>query len=185
MSAGRRDPPELDPAAGDVEASRTTPDERPDVAGEAASLRNALEEEKQRNLRLRADFDNLRKRAAREGQVAEAEGRRRALRAILPVIDTFERALAAGSSDTAFYEGVQSTHRLLLAAVTEAGAEAIEALGRPFDPRVHDAIAYEPSAAHEAGTVMRELRRGWRLGDELIRPAEVVVAAPPPDHARR
>ena len=57
--------------------------------------------------------------------------------------------------------------------------EPAEALGRPFDPRVHDAIGYEPSPAHEPGTVMRELRRGWRLGDELIRPAEVVVAAPP------
>jgi molecular chaperone GrpE len=160
--------------------------EQPDVADEATRLREALEEEKQRNLRLRADFDNLRKRAAREGLAAEAEGRRRALRVILPVVDVFERALEAGSTDTAFYEGVQSTHRLLLGALTEAGAEPIEALGRPFDPHVHDAIGYEPSPAHDAGTVMRELRRGWRLGGELIRPAEVVVAAPspaPPDRA--
>jgi molecular chaperone GrpE len=169
-----------------VRESESASGERPAEAGDAAALREALEAEKQRNLRLRADFDNLRKRAAREGLAAEAEGRRRALRAILPVIDTFERALALGSSDAAFFEGVQSTHRMLLAAMTEAGAEPIEALGRPFDPHVHDAIAYEPSAAHEAGTVMREMRRGWRLGDELIRPAEVVVAAPPaplPDRA--
>jgi molecular chaperone GrpE len=180
MCAKRTDASDVDRVAG-LDASRTASGERPDVADEVASLHNALEEEKQRNLRLRADFDNLRKRAAREGLAAEAEGRRRALRVILPVIDAFERALAAGSSDAAFYDGVRSTHRLLLAALTEAGAEPIEALGRPFDPRVHDAISYEPSAMDEPGTVMRELRRGWRLGNELIRPAEVVVAAPLPN----
>jgi molecular chaperone GrpE len=180
MGAKRTDPPDLHPVVS-LEASGTASGERPDVTDEAASLRNALEEEKQRNLRLRADFDNLRKRSAREGLAAEAEGRRRALRVVLPVLDTFERALATGSSDAAFYEGVRSTHRLLLTALTEAGAEPIEALGRPFDPHVHDAISYEPSAMYEPGTVMRELRRGWRLGGELIRPAEVVVAAPPPE----
>jgi molecular chaperone GrpE len=175
----RTDPSDLDPVFS-LEASRTAPGERPDVADEAASLRKALEEEKRRNLRLRADFDNLRKRAAREGLAAEAEGRRHALRVILPVIDAFERALAAGSSDAAFLEGIRSTHRLLLSALTEAGAEPIDALGWPFDPRVHDAISYEASATHEPQTVMREVRRGWRLGDDLIRPAEVVVAAPLP-----
>jgi molecular chaperone GrpE len=148
------------------------------TAGELERLRHELDEEKQRNLLLRADYDNLRKRAARERQTAQPEGRRAALRPILPVLDALERALAAGSNDPAFLEGVESTYRLFLAALAEAGAEPIDAIGHPFDPRIHEAVAHEPSLEREPNTVAREVRRGWRLADELIRPAEVVVAAP-------
>jgi molecular chaperone GrpE len=159
--------------------------ERAETADEADRLRHELDEEKQRRLRLRADFENLRKRAARESRAAEPEGRRTALRLILPVLDALERALAAGSNDPAFFEGVESTYRLFLAALAEAGAEPIDAAGQPFDPRLHEAISYEPSCDHEPGVVAREVRRGWRLGDDLIRPAEVVVAAAAPAGGRQ
>jgi molecular chaperone GrpE len=145
---------------------------------EATLLRGELEQEQQRNLRLRADFDNLRKRAARDTLAAVPEGRRAALRPLLPVLDALERALAAGSRDPDFYEGVTSTHRLFLSALAEAGAEPIPTVGHPFDPRIHEAVAADPSPDFAPGTVAREVRRGWRLGDELLRPAEVVVAAP-------
>ena len=167
-----------------MDLSETDTTEAADAPGEVERLRHDVHEEKQRNLRLRADYDNLRKRAARESQAAQAEGRRAALRTILAVLDALERALAVGSNDPAFFEGVESTHRLFLAALTEAGAEPIPAVGRVFDPRLHEAVSYEPSRDYAPNTVARELRRGWRLGDELIRPSEVVVAAPAPAPAQ-
>jgi molecular chaperone GrpE len=148
-----------------------------DAADEVERLRRALEEEQQRSLRLLADFENLRRRMAREQEAARREGRRAALLPILPVVDALERALAAGSTDPDFYEGVAATHRLFLNALREAGAEPVEALGRPFDPAVHEAIGTLPTDGLDPGTVAREVRRGWRLGDELLRPAQVVVAS--------
>ena len=138
----------------------------------------ALKEEQERNLRLRADFDNFRRRVAREAQAASQEGRRAALLPLLPVLDTLERALAAGSIDPHFYEGVAATHRLFLAALREAGAEPVESVGHPFDPKIHEAVATAPSDDVEPGMVAQEVRRGWRLGDQLLRPAQVVVATP-------
>jgi molecular chaperone GrpE len=96
---------------------------------------------------------------------------------LLPVLDSLERALQAGSSDREFYDGVAATHRLFVAALREAGAAPIETVGQPFDPSVHEAVAAVPADAGVApGRVVREVRRGWRLGDELLRPAQVVVA---------
>lgn len=145
-------------------------------APEVERLRHALEEERQRHLRLLADFDNLRRRVARENETARAEARLSALRPLLPVLDTLERALAAGSTDPDFYEGVTATRRLFESALREAGAEPIETTGHPFDPRIHEAVATAPSDGVEPGTVVREVRRGWRLQDGLLRPGQVVVA---------
>jgi molecular chaperone GrpE len=131
----------------------------------------------ERYLELRADFDNLRRRAAREREAGLLEGRRAALTPLLPVLDTLEHALRAGSTDHAFYEGVAATHRLFVQGLRDAGAEPIESIGRPFDPTVHEAVAMVPANAGRPGTVVREVRRGWRLGDTLLRPAHVVVVA--------
>jgi molecular chaperone GrpE len=143
---------------------------------EVERLRQARDEEQQRNLRLLADLENFRRRAAREHAAAEHDGRRQALLPLLPVVDTLERALAAGSTDRDFYEGVAATHRLLLGALRAGGAEPVESVGRPFDPGVHEAVATTYADEAAPGTVAREVRRGWRLGDDLLRPAQVVVA---------
>ena len=130
-----------------------------------------------RHLRLLADFDNFRRRAAKECESAQREGRRAALLPLLPALDTLERALQTGSSDREFYDGVAATRRLFVAALREAGAEPIDAVGQPFDPNLHEAVAAVPADGTVApGTVVREVRRGWRLGDELLRPAGVIVA---------
>jgi molecular chaperone GrpE len=147
-------------------------------AEEVERLRRALAEAEQRTIRLRADFENLRRRGLRAQETARREGRRAALLPLLAVLDALERALAAGSSDDAFYAGVAATHRLFLNALHEAGAEPIETVGRPFDPMIHEAVAPTTLDGVEPGTVAREVRRGWRLGDELLRPAQVVVAKP-------
>jgi molecular chaperone GrpE len=146
---------------------------------ECAGLRRELGEAREQSLRLLADLDNFRRRSAREHERARAEGRRAALLPLLPAVDSLERALAAGSADRDFYEGVAATYRLLLGALRAAGAEPVESQGRPFDPNVHEAVATVPSGDVEPGTVAHEVRRGWRLGDDLLRPAQVVVAAAP------
>ena len=138
---------------------------------------NARAEADDRHLRLLAEFENFRRRAAKEHEAARREGRRSALLPLLTVLDTFERALGAGSTDRDFYEGVAATHRLFLDALREAGAAPIESVGRPFDPNVHEAVATAPADGMPPGTVAREVRRGWQLGNELLRPAQVVVAA--------
>jgi molecular chaperone GrpE len=138
---------------------------------------NARAEADDRHLRLLAEFENFRRRAAKEHEAARREGRRSALLPLLAVLDTFERALDAGSTDRDFYEGIAATHRLFLDALREAGAAPIESVGRPFDPNVHEAVATAPADGVPPGTVAREVRRGWQLGNELLRPAQVVVAA--------
>jgi molecular chaperone GrpE len=148
------------------------------ATGTGARAGPADDAARERHLRLRADFDNLRRRAAREREAGQLEGRRAALTPLLPVLDTLERALQAGSTDPAFYDGVAATHRLFIQALRNAGAEPIESVGRPFDPKVHEAVAMVPADGWQPGTVAREVRRGWRLGDTLLRPAQVVVVAP-------
>jgi len=96
---------------------------------------------------------------------------------LLPVLDSLERALDAGASDPDLYGSVAATHRMFIAALREAGAEPIESVGCPFDPGVHEAVATVTPNGVVPGTVAREVRRGWRLGDEVLRPARVVVAA--------
>jgi molecular chaperone GrpE len=130
---------------------------------EVEQLRHELDEERDRRLRLLAEFDNFRRRAARERETAGAEGRRAALRPLLAVLDALERALAAGSSDRDFYDGVAATHRLFVEALRQAGAEPIESMGRPFDPTVHEAVATVPAAGGPPGMVVQEpaAAGGW------------------------
>ena len=161
-----------------MDTPETDAAERPAATDEVERLRRALDEAQERHLRLRADFDNVRRRSAREQEAARHEGRRAALAPLLTVLDTLERALAAGSTDADFYEGVAATQRLFIRALREAGAEPIETVGRPFDPNVHEAVATVPSDGRPPGVVAREVRRGWRLGGALLRPAQVVVVAP-------
>lgn len=98
---------------------------------------------------------------------------------MLPVLDDLERALTVGSTDQGFYDGIVAIHRLFVAALREAGAEPIKAVGQPFDPAAHEAVATTPGDAAEAGLVVRETRRAWRLGGHLLRPARVVVTIAP------
>jgi molecular chaperone GrpE len=145
---------------------RTVPDD------EVEPLRQALDEEEQRHLRLRADFDNVRRRTSRELEAARRDGQRATLLPLLSVLDSLERALAGG-----YCEGVAATHRLFVNALHEARTDPIDAVGKPFDPIVHEAAATIPSGSIAPGMVVREVRRGWQLGVELLRPSQVLVAA--------
>jgi molecular chaperone GrpE len=146
---------------------------------ETEQLRRRLEEAKKQELHLRADFANLRRRMEREQDVARHDGKREVLGRLLPVLDAFERALEAGSTDEPFYEGMTATHRLFVDGLRAAGAEPIVSAGERFDPTRHEAVAIIDVPDAVPGTVTGEVRRGWSLGDALLRPSQDVVAAAP------
>jgi molecular chaperone GrpE len=147
-----------------------------------------LEREKQdlrdRMLRIAAEFDNWKKRSRREQTEAEGKAREAVLRDMLEVIDNLERANASwqtGPVDAqAIQQGVQLVLRQAHSKLERHDVKPIEAKGKAFEPREHDAISQVPSPEVAPGTVVSELQKGYRIGDRLLRPASVVVAVAPP-----
>jgi molecular chaperone GrpE len=131
-----------------------------------------------RLLRLAADFENYKKRAARERQEYVALANERLIGELLPILDDLERALAAAEEhqEAQLEEGVRLVHRSLQGLLARHGVTPIETGGR-FDPHVHEALLSQPSDAEE-GSVIDVVQKGYKLGDRVVRPARVVVAAP-------
>jgi molecular chaperone GrpE len=154
------------------------------AAGKRDELRGESEEWRDRALRLQADMENFRKRQQRNAQNQIGQERKRLLNAFLGIVDDLERALAApDGDDTASCEeglrrGVELTHRAALQLVQKEGAVAITAEQQPFDPNWHEAVATVPRNGAEVtpGTVIKVVEPGYRLDDQLLRPAKVVVA---------
>lgn len=137
-----------------------------------------------RLLRVTADFDNFRKRAARERQEAVKFANEALLEKLVPVLDNFEMAMAAvnapaNGSAPSLQAGVAMIQQQLKGVLTEAGLEEIDALGKPFDPNWHEAVGQQESAEVAEGQVLQQLRKGYRLKDRLLRPATVIVAKKP------
>lgn len=131
-------------------------------------------------LRSIADFDNFRKRSQREIGEVRLHATVDALRAFLPVLDGFERALASsGGSAEDVRKGIELIHKQMLDAARRLGMEAIDATGKPFDPHQHEAIEMVETTEHPDHQVIDELQRGYRLKDKLIRPSMVRVARNP------
>ncbi|MEO5576848.1 MAG: nucleotide exchange factor GrpE [Gaiellaceae bacterium] len=128
-------------------------------------------------LRLAADFDNYRKRVAREQVELTRRANERLLNELLPVLDDLERALeaAADHEEAKLEEGVRLVHQSLLGLVERHGLVEIEADGA-FDPHVHEALLAQPGEGVEEGAVLQVLQKGYRLGDKVLRPARVIVA---------
>jgi len=129
-------------------------------------------------LRLRAEFDNFRKRMARELAESAARARADVLVELLPVLDNLERALEAAEhhEEGKVIDGVKLTRDMFMDLLRRSGVEEVPGVGARFDPHVHEALAVEPSE-HEEGTVIRVFQRGYRHGDRVLRPARVVVSA--------
>jgi molecular chaperone GrpE len=129
--------------------------------------------------RVAAEFENYRKRTAREQFDQSARANERLVKALLPVLDDLERALEAARQheEAKLEEGVRLVHRALADLLGKEGLTEIDANGR-FDPHVHEALLAQPSEAEE-GSVIEVLQKGYRLGDRVLRPARVVVAAAP------
>jgi len=142
----------------------------------------ALEAEKDEYLndlkRVAAEFENYRKRVTRDQESLVARAHERLVKELLPVLDDLERALAAAEEheEAKLEEGVRLVHRELKAALDREGLTQIETDGS-FDPHVHEALLTQPSEAEE-GSVLEVLQKGYKLGDRVLRPARVVVAAP-------
>jgi molecular chaperone GrpE len=138
--------------------------------------------------RTRADFENYRKRAAREAAVAQERGITKLAKELLPAVDNLDRALQAaaavgpdgGAEDNGtatLVSGVKLVHEDVIAALARAGIEGFSPVGERFDPQFHEAVAQVPIEGAESGTVVEVYQRGYRLGEFVIRPARVVVAA--------
>src|ERR671934_1037084 len=129
--------------------------------------------------RVAAEFENYRKRVARDQASLAARAHERLVKELLPVLDDLERALdaAAEHEEAKLEEGVRLVHRSLGDLLAKEGLAEIETDGK-FDPHVHEALLSQPSDAEE-GTVIEVVQKGYTLGDKVLRPARVVVAAPP------
>ena len=128
-------------------------------------------------LRLAADFDNYRKRVAREHAELTTRANERILNELLPVLDDLERALEAASAheEAKLEEGVELVHRSFAAVLARHGLTPIETDGA-FDPHVHEALLAQPGEGAEPGSVLQVLQKGYRLGDRVLRPARVIVS---------
>jgi molecular chaperone GrpE len=129
-------------------------------------------------LRTAADFENYRKRAAREREQYVALANERFVKELLPVLDDLERALEA-VEEHAIEEGVRLVHRSLASLLERHGVQEIDTAGA-FDPHVHEALLAQPSEEEE-GSVIDVVQKGYTLGDRVVRPARVVVAGPRSD----
>lgn len=186
MSKNKKDEPsQAEPAPADASGAPATPAApTPAELDELKAQAAKANENWERLLRCTADFDNYKKRAAREKQDAIKFANEGLMQKLIPVLDNFEAALNAvqtGGQENAqsLLTGVSMIHQQLKSVLTEAGLEEVEAHGKPFDPNFHEAVSQAESAEHPEGHVMQQLRRGYRLRERLLRPATVIVAKAP------
>ena len=155
--------------------------------GELEGERDQLESERDEHLatlqRVAADFDNYRKRAARERDELTDRANERLVKELLPILDDLERALVAAAEheEATLEEGVRLVHRSLAALLERHGITPISTDGK-FDPHVHEALLSQPSEAEE-GSVIDVVQKGYTIGDRVVRPARVVIAASPPEES--
>jgi molecular chaperone GrpE len=137
-----------------------------------------------RLVRTAADFENFKKRAAREREEAVKFANEALVKKLVTVLDNFEMALAAAGQQPAagaqsLQAGVAMIHQQLRSVLQETGLEEVDATGKVFDPKWHEAVSQQDSAEVPEGSVLQQLRKGYKLRDRLIRPATVVVARKP------
>ena len=159
-----------------TEQGQSQAEERGDE--EVAALTAERDELKDRLQRLAAEFDNYRKRSAREAASLTLRANERLAKELLPILDDLGRALeaAAEHEEAKLEEGVRLVHRALAGLLAKEGLAEIETDGK-FDPNVHEALLSQPSDAPE-GSVIEVVQKGYKLGDRVLRPARVVVAGP-------
>jgi molecular chaperone GrpE len=172
------------PGAEDLPATTETVSVSSEQLEDLKALAAKADENWERLLRTTADFDNFKKRAAREKQDAIRYANESLLQKVIPVLDNFEMALAAAQNSSAdglksLQDGVAMIHSQLKNALAEAGLEEVDATGKPFDPNWHEAVSQQESTEVAEGNVLQQLRKGYKLRDRLLRPATVIVARKP------
>jgi len=163
-----------------VEPATVTPEQLSELKERASKA----DEHWDRLLRTAADFENFKKRAAREKQDAIKYANEGLVGKLVPVLENLEMALAAAQNASpdaaqALRDGVSMIGQQLRTVLTEAGLEEVDASGQPFDPHVHEALSQQETPEVPEGHVVHQHRKGYKFRDRLLRPASVVVAKPP------
>lgn len=156
-----------------------------ELSGEA--LREKVEENWNKYLRVAAELENLRKRAARDEENARRRGLEQLAQALLPVRDSLEAGVATSDQADveALLDGKRATLRLLNGALEAVGILELDPVGEPFDPEEHEAITLRPSGQVEVNTVLEVIQKGYQLHGRLLRPARVIVASTPSGESPR
>ena len=190
MSKNENAAPPATPPAAQIETVPLSPEQIDDLKTRAAKA----DENWDRLLRTTADFENFKKRAARERIESVQSANFALLQKLLPVLDNFEMALAAAQSAGAaksggpapndgklasLQSGVLMIQQQLKSVLAESGLEEVDATGKPFDPNLHEAISHRESTEAPEGNVLQQVRKGYKVKDRLLRPAAVVVAKKP------
>ncbi|MGA2662998.1 MAG: nucleotide exchange factor GrpE [Verrucomicrobiota bacterium] len=179
--SGPAGPPEGAEPLVPVEAATVTPEQLGALKERAAKA----DEHWERLLRVSADFENYKKRAAREKHEAARHANEALFQKLIPVLDSLDMALASaqGAPDQAaqsLQTGIDMIHQQLRNALKESGLEEVNALGQAFDPNLHEAVSQQETEDAPEGQVVQQLRKGYRLRERLLRPATVIVAKQPP-----
>ena len=161
-------------------AQEAKPEETP-AEDPAEARRGERAAEKDRNMRRLADFDNFRRRVTREKNETYQRATEAAITEFLPVLDNFDRAIAqAPAAGDPFADGMRMVYEQFSNVLSKAGVTPIVANGEAFNPEIHEAIAYQPSPDAPEGQVIYEAKRGYRMGDRVVRPASVIVSSGAP-----
>ncbi|HEX3692880.1 MAG TPA: nucleotide exchange factor GrpE [Solirubrobacteraceae bacterium] len=190
MEAPRSEAQEVEveqPGDGGVASSssrRSIPDQGMDPAGALSEeldelVRTAQQRDEYLALaqRTQADFENYRKRVARDAALAQERGVAKLAKELLPALDNLDRAIEAAEAEDPLLAGVRLVRKEIADALTRVGVDAYSPLGEPFDPTRHEAMAQQPVEGAAAGTVAEVFQNGYRMGETVIRPARVLVAA--------
>ena len=161
----------------EAESADVTVEDVPAEVDKTAELEAQLQEKNDRILRLQADFENFRRRTAKEKEELAAVITQNLLTDLLPLLDNFERAMTVEQTDgEAFQKGVEMIFTQLREVMEKHGLENIEAEGKPFDPNVHQAVMRVENPDVEDGTITQVLQKGYQANGRVIRPAMVQVA---------
>ncbi|MGK7908024.1 MAG: nucleotide exchange factor GrpE [Synechococcus sp.] len=153
------------------------------LKGEVEALKHQLSEKDENYKRMYADFDNFRKRTAREKVELGERQKQKSILEILPIVDNFERAQQAIKVETdkenAIHESYQSVYRLLVESLKKMGVSRMKTVGESFNPNLHEAMLQQPSSDHSEGIILNEFQPGYLLGETVLRHAMVIVASAP------
>ena len=163
-----------------VSPATLTPEQLEELKARAAQADDFWD----RLLRATADFENFKKRSARERQDAVKYANETLMQKLIPVLDNFDMAQTAAQSGpangtTSLQAGIAMIQQQFKSVLADAGVEEVDATGKPFDPNFHEAVSQQETADTPEGHVIQQLRKGYKLRERLLRPATVIVAKPP------
>ncbi len=168
--------PETPENSGSDRSDEDTAKESEAESDDKSAEDKAAEQESERYMRLMAEFQNFKRRAAKEKSDIHAYANEKIVSDLLPVLDNFERALSTDASDAEGYKkGMELIFQQLQTALENAGVKEIPALGEEFDPNVHNAVMTEDSDEHDDGKISKVLQKGYTLNDKVVRPSMVAV----------